>query len=252
MSELSPRLDLPFIQPSQAQKHITHNEAIELLDAVVQLRLEDTALTTPPASPSEGQAWFVAATAADAWTGRDGQIASWRNNGWLYLTPKAGWCAWVTSQNRVLVFDGSDWVAPVTDADLNNVSGVGINTTSDASNPLSVSGPSTLLSHEGSGHQLKLNKASATDTASLLFQTGFSGRAEIGLNGSDEFTAKVSSDGSNWVDVLALGQDRVSLNQVVSLVPQTEPATGAAGDLYFDSSSNKLRCYDGTAWNDLF
>ena len=39
MPATSPRLALPFIQPSQAQKHVTHNEALQLLDAVVQLRI---------------------------------------------------------------------------------------------------------------------------------------------------------------------------------------------------------------------
>ena len=30
------------------------------------------------------------------------------------------------------------------------------------------------------------------------------------------------------------------------------PSPAAAGDVYYDSSTNKLRCYDGTSWNDLF
>ena len=61
----------------------------------------------------------------------------------------------------------------------------------------------TLLTHDGSGHQIKVNKASATDTASLLFQTGFSGRAEMGLAGNDDFSVKVSADGAAWTEALA-------------------------------------------------
>lgn len=35
MSDLSARLDLPLIKPSQAQKHVTHNEALQILDGLV-------------------------------------------------------------------------------------------------------------------------------------------------------------------------------------------------------------------------
>lgn len=30
------------------------------------------------------------------------------------------------------------------------------------------------------------------------------------------------------------------------------PASPAAGDVYYDSGDNKLKCYNGTSWNDLF
>ena len=41
-------LGLPFIEGSQAQKHVTHNEAIRTLDCLVQLSVESRALTSPP------------------------------------------------------------------------------------------------------------------------------------------------------------------------------------------------------------
>ena len=53
------RLTLPFIMPSQAQKHITHNEAIQALDALVQPVVESRVVATPPATPLEGEAWIV-------------------------------------------------------------------------------------------------------------------------------------------------------------------------------------------------
>jgi hypothetical protein len=43
------------------------------------------------------------------------------------------------------------------------------------------------------------------------------------------------------------------VSDVMRLQPRaTEPGSPAAGDIYFDSATNKLRCYDGTAWQDLF
>ncbi len=77
---------------------------------------------------------------------------------------------------------------------------LGINATADTTNRLAVASPASLFNHDGAGHQVKVNKNAATDTASFLFQDGFSGRAEIGLAGDDDFHFKVSSDGSTWHD----------------------------------------------------
>ena len=44
----TPRLVLPAIEAAQAQKHVTHNEALTLLDALTQLAVESRTLTTPP------------------------------------------------------------------------------------------------------------------------------------------------------------------------------------------------------------
>ena len=62
----------------------------------------------------------------------------------------------------------------------------------------------SLFNHVGAGHQLKINKGTASDTASLLYQTGFSGRAEIGLTGSDAFSIRASADGNSWTTGLSL------------------------------------------------
>jgi len=50
----SPNLVLPFIEAAQAQKHVTHNEALRVLDAAVQLSVLDRDLTAPPSNPSDG------------------------------------------------------------------------------------------------------------------------------------------------------------------------------------------------------
>src|SRR5690606_5997668 len=50
--DATPNLDLPYIMGAQAQKHVTHNEAIRKLDALVQLAVLDRDLTAPPTSPA--------------------------------------------------------------------------------------------------------------------------------------------------------------------------------------------------------
>ena len=39
MTEISPRIGLGYVMPSQAQKHVTVNESLRRLDAVVQCEI---------------------------------------------------------------------------------------------------------------------------------------------------------------------------------------------------------------------
>lgn len=100
---------------------------------------------------------------------------------------------------------------------------LGANATPDATNRLAVSSASSLFNHAGNGHQQKINKAAAADTASQLYQTNFSSRAEFGLTGDDNFHIKVSADGSTWKDALQIDRSTGAV---------TMPFTSAAGWTY--------------------
>lgn len=197
MSDTSPRLSLPFIAPAQAQKHVTHNEALLRLDVLAQLTLEDINQTLPPAAPQEGQVWALGANPSGDWTGQSDMLAAFVNGAWLFITPATGWQAVNITDNAALVWTGSAWAAPAAGA-LTGIDGIGINASYDAFNRLVVASEASLFNNDGAGHQIKVNKATTTDTASLLFQTGFSGRAEMGTAGSDAFAIKVSADGVTW------------------------------------------------------
>jgi hypothetical protein len=205
MPELSPTLSLPYLQPAQAQKHVTHNEALRILDAVTQLSVMSVTLSDPPAGPNNGDRYLVAGPATGDWTGQEDAIAVWAENAWTFFAPGVGWRIDVAPTGQSLRFDGLGWVAPAA-SDLQNVALVGVNTSADATNRLAVSSDATLLNNAGAGHQLKLNKSTAGDTASLLFQTGFSGRAEMGTAGSDGFSIKVSADGSTFENALVVDE----------------------------------------------
>ncbi len=70
--ENSPNLSLPYIMPSQAQKHVTHNEALVALDAIIQLAVLDKDVGAPPLSPGEGDRYLVAAGADGIWVSNHG------------------------------------------------------------------------------------------------------------------------------------------------------------------------------------
>lgn len=201
MSFWSANLKLPYMAAAQAQKHVTHNEALELLDAIVQLTVKAFDATTPPLLANEGDVWAIGSGAVNEWAGHDGELSVSSNGTWLFIEPRTGWRA--ANESDLRIYDGGAWIKPAL-PELQNLPGVGVGTSYDAGNPLSVSGAATLLSHEGSGHQLKINKAATVDTASMLFQTGWSGRAEFGTVGSDDFAMKVSPDGTAWFTALTL------------------------------------------------
>lgn len=203
----SPNLSLPFILPSQAQKHVTHNEGMQILDAVVQLAVRSATVSVPPTSPDQGARHILPANASGSWSGQGHKLAVFTENTWVFHDPKPGWVAWVEETKTLLAFDGTAWINAVGVPDFQNLENVGVGTTANAANPLSVAGPATLLTHSGSNHQLKVNKAAASNSASLLFQTNWSGRAEMGTTGSDDFEIKVSSDGSTFRQALVADKD---------------------------------------------
>lgn len=82
---------------------------------------------------------------------------------------------------------------------------IGVNTAPDTTNKLSVSSSAILFNNIGTNIQVKVNKNAAGNSGSFLFQTGFSGRAEIGCTGDDDFHFKTSPNGSSFVDALILG-----------------------------------------------
>ena len=111
MSETTPNLDLPLVMPAQAQKHVTVNESLLRLDALVQAQAQSRSLAVQPGAPESGQCWLVPAGASGAdWAlMTPGELAIWRDGFWSEVSPKAGWRVHVLDEARDVVFDGSNW-----------------------------------------------------------------------------------------------------------------------------------------------
>ncbi|HYM99972.1 MAG TPA: DUF2793 domain-containing protein, partial [Aestuariivirgaceae bacterium] len=201
MSE-STNLSLPYIAASQAQKHVTHNEALIKLDALVQLSAVTRTLAAPPAEPDDGARYLIASPASGDWQGRDGDIAAYQDQAWNFFIPKIGWRLWLMDEAKLVIFTGAGWTGLT--GDFTSTSMLGISATADDTNRLAVSSSASLFNHAGAGHQLKLNKSDASQNATILFQTDYSARAEAGLAGDDYFQLKVSPDGSSWLKAIEI------------------------------------------------
>jgi hypothetical protein len=102
-------LVLPLLAASQAQKHVTHNEALVQLDALMHLSVLSRVITSPPGSPVDGARYLVPPAATGGFAGKAGQIAWFDTGIWRFLPPKAGWIAYVAAENLLLGYDGGDW-----------------------------------------------------------------------------------------------------------------------------------------------
>lgn len=102
---------------------------------------------------------------------------------------------------------------------MNGATAIGVNATADTTNRLSVNSAAVLFNHAGAGTQIKVNKNASGDTASYLFQTGFSGRAEFGTIGDDDFTLKTSPDGSAFTTALIADNSTGAIRVAVNLRP---------------------------------
>ncbi|MDX2308711.1 MAG: DUF2793 domain-containing protein [Hyphomicrobium sp.] len=270
----SPNLTLPYILAAQAQKHITHNEALKRLDAVVQLSVKSRTATVPPPTPANGERYIVAAGATGAWSGQSNRVAAYQDGVWEFFVPSLGWLAWVEAESVLVTYAGSGWQIAFS---TNPASRVGVNTTADTTNKLSVKSDAVLVSHDdvtpGTGDvRINLNKSSTVKTSSLIFQTGFSGRAEIGLAGDDKWRIKVSPDGSSWTDAMVIDDTlgriglgtasptvRLHVNGGVRLGAYTvaglpSAASSGAGTIVYVSNASGgsvVAFSDGTNWRRI-
>lgn len=105
----SHRLALPLLHAGQAQKELWHNEALALLDLLVQPVVQTIGGTEPPATPDAGDCHVVGIAATDAWAGRDHAIAGWTDAGWRFVAPVEGMRFLMAGTMVPLSFTGGAW-----------------------------------------------------------------------------------------------------------------------------------------------
>ncbi len=260
--DATPRLALPYLAAAQAQKHVTMNAALALLDGLVQTAVESRSTAAEPTAPADGAIYILPAGAVGIdWAGRAaGTALRFEAGAWSVLQSQPGWLAYVKDEGVLLVQGSAGWGdVGLALRSLQNLTQLGVGTTADGTNLLSVKTAAVLFSNLGADLQLKLNKAATANTGSMLLQSGYSGRAEVGLCGDDNLHLKVSPDGSAWSDALVVSSGagaRVAVDgavQVKSLAKAALPtaASQGAGALLFVSDEvggATLAFSDGASW----
>jgi hypothetical protein len=219
-TENSPRLGLDYVMAAQAQKHVTVNETFRRLDGLVQARALSRTVEAEPSGSAEGDAYILTVgRSGEAWSLMSpDSLAFFRDGEWTEILPVEGLTVWVSDEAGAVIFDGTGWIAAGdTIGELQGLDFLGIGTTANAANPLSAKLNAALwtaktVGEGGSGDlRYTLNKETSSDVLSLLFQSGYSGRAELGLIGDDVLLLKMSDDGSNWTELLRASPTRLSI-----------------------------------------
>ena len=208
------RLGLPYLAAGQLQKHITVNEALTRLDVLVQCRVASRAAEAPPAEAEGGELHIVAegATTGD-WAGfAAGDLVRAEPGGWARESAPDGLVVLVADEGCVLIRHGGAWrLLGERLGEVQGLARLGLNTEADAANPLAARLAKALFTapggSDGGDLRLVLNKEGASDVASLVFQSGWEGRAEIGLVGDDDLVLKVADDAGIWREALRVDRD---------------------------------------------
>ena len=213
MSETSRHLNLPYIQPSQAQKHLTHNEAINALDVMVHMSAISRSHTHPPENPNEGDR-FLISEAGEGWGASPQSFAVFQDTTWRYFHPKAGWCCYVEDEAALFIFNGHQWttIAPT------DVEHLGISTQADQTQRFAAQTESALWTatpqdQGGSGDFLQvMNKVATGNESAIAFQTGYTTHAMFGSFGSNDITLKTSQTGETFKDAMIVSHQTGSVN----------------------------------------
>lgn len=213
----SARLGLPYLAAGQLQKHVTLNEALTRLDVLTQTAVVSCTTTAQPVAPVDGALYILptGATGADWSAHAAGALMRAEAGGWLAIDAPDGLLVVVLDSHQLLVRRAGDWtplstetVEPATA--LQNLTRLGINTEADATNVIAArlnKALWTALGTESGGDgdlRFTFNKQGTSDVLSLLFQSGWGGRAELGLVGDDDLRLKVSADGGSWRDAFTV------------------------------------------------
>jgi hypothetical protein len=103
------RLQLPLLNAGQAQKELTHNEALALIDLTVQAAVLGVGIDTPPAAPEAGQCWIVGTAPTGAWSGQARSLAGWTSGGWRFVVPPEGCAVWSRADAAVARYLDGIW-----------------------------------------------------------------------------------------------------------------------------------------------
>lgn len=107
----SSRLALAYLAPLQSQKHVTVNESLRKLDALVQLAVKSKSASAQPAAPADGDCYILpSGKTGAAWGAMTNYaVAYYVDGAWTQLTPREGWIAYIQDTDVLNAYDGSAW-----------------------------------------------------------------------------------------------------------------------------------------------
>lgn len=111
------RHKLPLLAVGQAQKEYTHNEALFLIDNILDASIlsisndPDAVLSSVDSDQTlSSYSWLVGDEAIGAWTGKADQIAIWSENGWRFAVPLEGMTIYNRQFEINMMYRNGRWI----------------------------------------------------------------------------------------------------------------------------------------------
>lgn len=107
-----PITGLDEISQSQAQKYLTHNTALRMLEGLM-FRALSMSTDAEPGTPSDGDVYILtaSATGTDWGTRTAGDVVVYNGGDWTGFTPWEGLSLWVNDEDTRVTYTGSAWQA---------------------------------------------------------------------------------------------------------------------------------------------
>lgn len=224
----SARLSLPLVAAGQANGEVTHNTAVQMLDAFTFLNIKDRDLATPPGSPANGDCYIVASSPTGAWTGHAGQVAIY-NTGWLFIAPIEGMQAWIADEDINVTYDGVSWFARSRLMQISTSSSTAVaNTTSETNFSVTATLPAVKINRVGRAFRVTARGIlSFVSSATIVFKL------------------KLGTTSILVYPSLGAGTTQTNLPWGFSAIIHTK-ATGASGSVRVSGSTMGLSGRSGT------
>lgn len=202
------RLNLPLINSGQAQKEITHNEALSLLDALVSPVVQEVGVNAPPLNTQDGELYIIGGQPEGKFTKHAGKIAAKLGSSWRFIEPIKWQEVTLDSDGSKQRFDGKEW------APLNTTTSAAVQPSSAANN---------ILINKDTGEYLKVEhleedvalQGNYTDTQIKILHHSIviavSIRVLEAISGASSFSVGVEGAATRYGSNLGTSKDTTNL-----------------------------------------
>lgn len=241
-------LQLPQMLTTDAQKELTFNDAMGLMDAFVPGAAISYTTTAPPTSPTNGSMYIIPTGATGVWANNLQKIAIYYN-GWSYITPQSGWSVFVQDVSKIMFYSSSTsvWSNYISDAEVNygkivSLIGKSVLSITVISPPTSPNDMDTYIipSSGSTGDWSSYPNYFATySSGSWVYTSATSGMSAYIISES----ARYSYNGSSWEKESTsegVSQDIVLtslMSGVISRTTSSPPSSPSVGDAYIAPTS---------------
>lgn len=104
----SPRLHIPYITESQAQKEVTHNEMVTKIDLLVQTAVLGI-INDPPPTPAEGDCYIIGNIPTGTWTSKENHLTEFVGTAWITVPPLVGWRLHNQADGKTYCYHDEAW-----------------------------------------------------------------------------------------------------------------------------------------------